>query len=201
MTEETQTQRLSKALIALMKGIVDRQTDEMRWESILDLQAQIRDHVGLLGLELRLDEPEGYAWLASRATAEDETDLPRLVSRRQLTYPVSLILALLRRKMAESEAAGEERLILSREEVADLVRVFLPSTGNEAKILDQVDTHLNRIVDYGFARWMKGQENHLEVKRILKSFVDAQWLTEFDRRLEDYRDAAGLPNARKEEQE
>jgi hypothetical protein len=199
MKEEAQGQRLSRALIALMKGIVDRQADEARWQSILDLQAPIKDHVELLGLDLMLDEAEGYAWLSSRVAEEDSPEMPRLVARRQMTYPVSLILALLCRKMVESESAGETRLILSRDEVVELVRVFLPATANEAKLLEQVDSHLNRIVEYGFARRMRGQDHLIEVKRILKSFVDAQWLSEFDRRLEEYRDPAGTDPAGKED--
>jgi len=199
MDEEPQPQRLPRALIALMKGIVDRQADERRWQSILDQQQAIRDHVSLLGLELKRDEAEGHAWLASRPPAEGESDLPRLVARRPLTYPVSLILALLRRKMTETEAAGETRLILSRDEIVELVRVFLPETDNEAKLLDQIDSHLNRIVEYGFARRMRGKEQLIEVKRILKSFVDAQWLSEFDRRLAEYRDSAATESAGKDD--
>jgi hypothetical protein len=36
-------------------------------------------------------------------------------------------------------------------------------------------------------RKLRGSEDRFEVRRILKSFVDAQWLGEFDRRLADYR--------------
>jgi hypothetical protein len=34
---------------------------------------------------------------------------------------------------------------------------------------------------------LKGQDHQFEVRRILKAFVDAQWLAEFDRRLAEYR--------------
>jgi hypothetical protein len=33
---------------------------------------------------------------------------------------------------------------------------------------------------------LKGQDQQYEVRRILKAFVDAQWLVEFDRRLAEY---------------
>jgi len=71
--------------------------------------------------------------------------------------------------------------------VAELLRVFLPEGSNEARLIDQVDTHLNRIIDLGFVRRLRGQENSFEVQRILKAFVDAQWLSEFDARLAAYR--------------
>ena len=52
-----------------------------------------------------------------------------------------------------------------------------------------------KVVDLGFLRRLKpaggsGQDRgHYEVRRILKAFVDAQWLAEFDARLEVYRTA------------
>lgn len=181
-------QALSRVLIALMKGIVYRDADGEIWQALLNLQARVRDYVAALGLELLLDEAEGYAWLGNRPVAEGEAELPRLVTRRQLSFPVSLLLALLRRKLAESDAGGGEvRLILSRDEVVELIRLFLPAGSNEARIVDQVDTHLNKIVELGFVRRLNGQENHIEVRRILKAFVDAQWLADFEQRLAVYR--------------
>lgn len=185
---DSQGQTLSRVLIGLMKGILSRETDEERWQALLDLQPAVRDHVALLGLELRLDESEGYAWLATRPANEGETELPRLVTRHPLSFRVSLLLALMRKKLAESDASGDGRLILSTDDVLEMIRLFLPETANEAKVADQVDTHLNKIVELGFARRLRGQDKKIEVRRILKSFVDAQWLAEFDRRLEEYRD-------------
>jgi hypothetical protein len=42
---------------------------------------------------------------------------------------------------------------------------------------------------------LRGSEDRFEVRRILKSFVDAQWLDEFERRLADYKAKAGAPDA------
>ena len=98
------------------------------------------------------------------------------------------MLALLRKKLAEFDAgSGESRLILSAEQIADLVRLFLADTANEAKLMDRVDSDIKKIVELGFLRRLRGSEDRFEVRRILKSFVDAQWLREFDRRLADYK--------------
>ena len=82
------------------------------------------------------------------------------------------------------------RLVLSRDDIVELVRVFLPETSNEARLIDRVDGDINKVVELGFLRRMKptaGQAPTFEVRRILKSFVDAQWLAEFDARLAAYR--------------
>ncbi len=178
---------LSALVITLMKGVLYQEGDGEFWLSLLHWQAQVRDYVAVLGLELVLDEAEGYAFLRSRRAAEGDPELPRLVARRPLSFPVSLLLALLRRKLAEFDASGgDTRLILSRDEVIELIRVFLPEGSNEARLMDQLDAHLNKIAELGFIRRLRGQEQVIEVRRILKAFVDAQWLADFDARLAAY---------------
>jgi hypothetical protein len=180
---------ISRPLVALMKGVVFKDKDPALWHLLEEGQMAVREYVRVLGLELILDIAEGYAWLATREPEEEEDPLPRLVGRRQLSYPVSLIIALLRKKMAEQDAAGEDpRLILSVEEITDMVRVFLPASGNEARMVDQINTHLNKIADLGFIRRLKGEKDKIEVIRILKAFVDAQWLNELEDRLKQYQD-------------
>jgi hypothetical protein len=180
----------SRVIIALIKGVVYQENDPALWQDLFTLQARARDYISVLGLELMLDEAEGYAWLRTRPLADGAPELPRLIPRRQLSFPVSLLLALLRKKLVEFDAGGgESRLILSRDEIVELLRVFLPAGSNETRQVKQIDGYINRIVDSGFLRRLHGSENQLEVRRILKAFVDAQWLTEFDQRLEDYQAA------------
>ncbi|AER56554.1 hypothetical protein DSC_09530 [Pseudoxanthomonas spadix BD-a59] len=190
---------LSQLMVHLLKGVLYRDDDERLWASLLRLQARVREQAGVLLLDLVLDEAEGHAFLKSRPdpdASEGAPRLPRLVARRPLSYPVSLMLALLRKRMAEFDAGGgDTRLVLSRDEIAELMRVFLPDGTNEARLIDQVDATITRVVDLGFLRRLKpaggsGQDRgHYEVRRILKAFVDAQWLAEFDARLEVYRTA------------
>jgi hypothetical protein len=188
MTTLPTSPNLSLVLIALIKGIMSREDDPALWQDLLDLHARAREYVAVLGLELILDEAEGYAYLRQRAAGEGEPEIPRLVARRQLGYSVSLMLALLRKKLAEVDAAtGESRLILSADQIADLMRLFLAETANEAKLMDRVLSDIRKITEIGFLRRLHGSEDRFEVRRTLKSFVDAQWLGEFDRRLADYK--------------
>ncbi len=187
MNESAADTRLSLPLIALFKGVVYSDQSHELWQALIDAQGAVSDYVAVLGLELIVDESEGYAFLRQRPTGDDETSLPRLMARRQLSYPVSLLLALLRKKLAEHDAGGGDlRLVLSREEIADLVRLFLPDSANEAKLLDRVGMDINKAVEMGFLRKLRGQDDQYEVRRILKAYVDAQWLAEFDQRLGEY---------------
>lgn len=179
---------LSYVLVSLMKGVVYQEGDLALWQRLLELQGHVRDHVAVLGLQLVLDEVEGYAYLRQRPTAEGEPELPRLVARRQLSYGVSLLLALLRKKLVEADASGGgSRLVLRREDLHELVRVFLPEGTNEARRMDRVDADIAKVVELGFLRELRESEDTFEVRRILKAFVDAQWLDTFEQRLADYR--------------
>ncbi|ABC77512.1 DUF4194 domain-containing protein [Syntrophus aciditrophicus] len=187
---------LSSVVVPLLKGVLYREENPGLWGLLLNRQAGVRDYVAVLGLELMLDEAEGYAFLRSRQD-DDEDSLaagPRLVVRRQLSYPVSLLLALLRKKLAEFDAGGgDTRLILSRDEVVEMIRIFLPAGSNEVKLIDQVDATLNKIAELGFIRRLRGQGQMIEVRRIIKAFVDAQWLADFDERLAEYRQQIAKP--------
>jgi hypothetical protein len=179
---------LSLAVTQLMKGVVYRDTHDRAWRSLLELQPQARDYVDVLGLQVVIDEAEGYAYLRQRAVdPEDADSLPRLIPRRALSFHVSLLLALLRKKLAEFDAqGGDTRLMLTRAQMTEMARVFLPATSNEARLTDQIDAHINKAVELGFLRPAKSSEQVYEVRRILKAFVDGQWLADFDARLAEY---------------
>lgn len=178
---------LSVVLIALMKGVLTQEADPSMWAALIEQAPRVRDHMGVLGLELTLDEAEGYAWLRQRPQREGEPELPRLVPRRPLGFQVSLLLALLRKQLAEFDASGAEtRLVLTRRQVHDLLAVFLAETGDEARAMDRTDAHLSKIAELGFIRRLP--DGQIEVRRILRSFVDGQWLAGLDAGLAQYRE-------------
>ena len=190
----TDANALSIAVVSLMKGIADRENDPVLWQSLSGIQARVRDYVAGLGLDLVLDEAEGYAYLRQRPAEEGE--LPRLVPRRQLGYQVSLMLALLRKKLAEFDAtSGEPRLILGRNDIVEMMRLFFADTANQVRMSDRINADINRVVDMGFLRRLRGTDDKFEVRRILKAFVDAQWLADFDQRLAAYRSHASSEQA------
>lgn len=191
----------SIVLVALCKGVVYRDEDAAKWQLLQRHQGRVQDYVSLLGLTLQIHEDEGFAFLSNREDDDGESELPRLVTRRPLSYPVSLTLALLRRRMAEHDSfSGDERIVLEVDEVINMTRTFLPTGSNEAKIVDQISGALRRISELGFIRFLRADNSRIELKRILKAFVDAQWLAEFDRRLAEYAeyavggDPAGQPD-------
>lgn len=192
---------LSVAAIALMKGVVYRDTHEQTWQHVLRLRPQLTDHMGVLGLDLHVDEAEGWAFLRARPD-DPEQPLPRLIPRHKLSLLQSLLLALLRKALLEFDAQdGVGRLVLSRERMVDDLRTFLGDSRNEARLVDQADAAIGKIVDLGYLRMVKGTGGataEFEVRRILKAFVDAQWLHDFDARLQEYAVSLGVDPAQGE---
>jgi hypothetical protein len=197
MSSQPTSDPFSLVTVALFKGVTTRSDDVQLWQHLLNLQSRVRDYVRVLGLDLVLDEAEGFAYLRQRDDGEEADAIPRLVPRRQLGFGVSLLLALLRKKLAEFDArSAESRLVLRSDEIVEMMRLFLPDTTNEARLQGRIEQHIDRAVDMGFLRRMRDRKDLYEVQRILKAFVDAQWLSAFNERLEAYlRHGAGMTEA------
>lgn len=197
--DQSLAQRVGPVLIYLMRGVLYRDQHEDQWQILVQHQAPIVDYLRIIGLELELDQAEGFAFLRQRASDSDEDGdgngdeaaLPRLIQRRSLSYPVSLLCVLLRKQLVESDSDGDQqRLIITREQVVEMLRVFLPEQSNEARIIEQIDAHINKVIELGLLRSLKSQPDTYEVRRIIKALVDADWLADLKTKLEEYRSHA-----------
>jgi hypothetical protein len=185
---ETGSLAFSRALVALMKNPVNKDQDPAVWDTILEQRFQIGDYMEKMGLELTVDEVDGYAYLKQRNDPEGENEIPRLIPRHPLSYPVSLLLVLLRKKLLELDASsGEGRLVLSKQEMIETVQMFMRESTDEAKIVNDIARHIDRIREMGFLRRLAGQEDVYEVQRILRGFINAEWMNDMNEKLEMYR--------------
>jgi hypothetical protein len=173
---------LSDVLIGLLKSVVYRDHSPALWREIINRQGAARDHLQLLGLDIVIDDVEGYAYLRQVDTGDDEADsIKRLIPRRQLSYPVSLLLVILRKRMLQHDArGGETRLVLTRQQIIELMRTYMTAGSNEAKLEDQIGRYIDRVEELGFLRPMKDTEEGFEVRRILRAFVNADWLGDLE---------------------
>jgi Domain of unknown function (DUF4194) len=173
----------------LMKGVVYRDTHEQVWQHLIQLIPRVSDYVATLGLVVVVDESEGYAFLRSKPDdpGDDSPAIPRLIARHALSFHTSLMLALLRKKLAEFDATDDGyRLILARDQIVDMMVMFMSTSTNEARTVDIVDRTIGKVVELGFLRRLPKQEEQFEVRRVLKAFVDGQWLSDLDTRLAEY---------------
>ena len=178
---------VASAIIRLMQGVVYRESDEDTWLTLERSGAGVRDHFATIGVDVVVDSDEGYAFLRSRPEVEGEEALPRLVRRRTLTYSVGLLLVLLRKRLVEFETSGGEgRLVLTTEQIVEMLRLFQAESTNDARIVDNVETTVKKAAELGFLRQLRGQGDHWEVRRILKAYVDAETLSDLAGKLREY---------------
>jgi hypothetical protein len=177
---------VAKTAIRLMRGVLYRESDEDTWLALGRHGGAVRDHFATIGIDVVVDDAEGYAYLRTQED-DGEEPLPRLVNRRALTYNVSLLLVLLRKRQVEWETSGDEgQLVLHRDQLVDLLRLFLADSTNEARVIDQADRTITKAAELGFLRPLRGQHDHFEVRRILKAYVDAQTMSDFAAKLQEY---------------
>jgi len=177
-------------LVNVLRGPVYRDEREGLWRQLVAARRRVDDYVQAIGMTLVVDEVKGYAFLRSDIDDDDPDALPRLIPRRALSYPASLLLALLRRRLAEFDATSSDaRLVVGRDDIVRMLRDFLASSANEARVIDRIDGYIKRVVELGFLRELPGRPGQYEVRRILEAFVDAQWLADFDSRLAQYVEA------------
>ena len=185
--EQNETQNISEVLIHLMKGILYKEEKPLLWERLSLQQAAVRDYLSIINLDVVIHDSDGFAYLKNREPEDSESSLPKLVAKRPLSYPVSLILVLLRRRLTEHDTiSAEARLIIETSELYEIVSSFLAASNNEVRLLKRFDSYLLRIHELGFIRFLNKERTKFEVKRILKAFIDAQWLADFDAKLQAY---------------
>ena len=178
---------LSNAYISLLKGVIIKENKEKIWDTILNYRNQIEDYFRQLGLTLKLYEEEGYCYL--QQIEDDETDnLLKLVPKVPLSLHLSLLLVSLRKYMLESTANGDEKIVISKEEIFIKMKNYLKETSNEIKQEKEIISYIKKVEDMKFIRKLKNSDNKYEILRLLASFVDAQWLDDLDKRILEYKE-------------
>jgi hypothetical protein len=185
---DNETLPYALAVIKLFQGVVNND-DKTAWNCLIQYQQEIKLFFSGIGIEVFVQESEGFAFLRQRVRDSDQDDsLPSLLRKDQLTYPVTLLSVLLYEKLIEFDMKGGDstRLIIDREEIKDTVRIFLPEASNEANLIDKVDKNINKLVEIGFLRPLSTSPNKFEVRRILKAKIPAESLLEIKERLREH---------------
>lgn len=181
------SQEFSTTLVALLKGFVVESTNTKIYQYILDNQLVIEDYVSRIGLSLMIQEEDRVAYLRQRVYENEEEFIPRIVSRRPLSYGASVLLVLLRKEVIEiNQNESDSRVFISRDDIIDKIKPYIFSTNDEAKRDREIDRHIQTINDLGFIRLLKGSTTQYEVLPIIRGFVDAQLLEDVDKKLSEY---------------
>ena len=172
-------------MIRLLQGAIFSD-DANAWNLLLAHQKPVQDDFARIGLQLRLHESDGFAYLHQPESEDAEHALPRLTRRDRLSYHVTLLCVLLRELLEQFEAspAESEKLLVSPDELRELVRPFLPERKDERSFNKKINETVNHVIELGFLKRSSGSSGLLEVRRIIKARFDSQTLAEIKAKLE-----------------
>jgi hypothetical protein len=155
------------------------------WDTLRAERDSITYYFRQIGQEVVIDEAEGYAFLRQIEADGGET-VPRVGRRQSLGYTATLLLVCLREELARFDAApgDSNRLVLTRQQLRDLVGQFLRETNNHIRDTRAVDGAIKRVEELSFLRPFGPVEAEtFEVMRILKARFGASELQEVKDRL------------------
>lgn len=182
-------QPYAPVILKLLQGAI--YSDDPHWQRLQSYLTPIKKYFGEIGLQVQNYDTEGFAYLEQPDPDPEEQaePLPRLTVRRQLSFKVTVFCVLLRdqlRQFDTSDATG--RLVLSIEQIRDLLEPYLPKENNEDRFRREVKELVKQTIEFGFLKPLSGQDENYEVRLILKAKIDADTLELLKKKLETYAD-------------
>lgn len=187
--ENTQTIPKYAPLIVKLFQTVIYDDDRKTWQELLSFQHQIRNYFAVIGIELHLNEQDGFAFLSQPDEVEGQK-VPRLARRMPLSYEVTLLLVVLREAIEEFDVANTDnrKLFITNEELKDRIELFFEDKADKVKLLDRFDTYINSVANLGFiketeVRRFDENVKTYEVRRIIKAKINNEKLEEIKAKL------------------
>ncbi len=163
------------------------------WNMLLSHFTSVQEYFARIGLEVRVLEEDGYAFLYQPALEDDEGQaitLPRLTRRDRLTYHATLLCVLLREWIDQFESTHLDagKCMITDTQIRELLLPFLPARTDERAVQSRIDSAIRRLSDLGFLRRIPDTNSptYFEVRRILKAKIDAEKLAEIKEKLAHY---------------
>jgi Domain of unknown function (DUF4194) len=170
----TRDEALSVAVTTLMRGPVYAEEAPGVWTTLRSQSARITDFLKVLGMRVIVDDVDEYAYLRSEDELPD--GMPRLHRRHKLGMRASVLLVLLRQRMTAAEAEeATPRLVVTREEMVEWMRLYHPAGTSD----ERIGADIPKLEDLGYLKRLRGSEGVFEARRIIKAQVSADYLTRF----------------------
>lgn len=163
-----------RVLVGLIKGpYVAIERDGRLWSALLADEAEIRSRLHDLFLDLVLDREAGFAFVRNVRT--DELAIPSTVRSTTLTFMDTAMLLVLREMLVS--AAGEDRVIVGRDEVFERLAVYRTADRDESDFGKRMNASWQKMrnnlrVIHSAGR-VADDEDRVEISPVLRLIVDA----------------------------
>lgn len=163
--------------------------DHRTWQELLSFQHQIRTYFATIGVELHLNELDGFAYLSQPDEIEG-SKVPRLMRRMPLSYEITLLLVILREALEEFDVQNTDsrKLFMTNTELKERIELFFADKADKVKLLDRFDTYINSVASLGFLKEVQVRAHDdktktYEVMRIVKAKINNEKLEEIREKL------------------
>ncbi|KAA6340495.1 hypothetical protein EZS27_011640 [termite gut metagenome] len=188
--ENTDTRILPYApvIVKLLQGAI--YSEDKLWDELILHQTPIDRFFRQIGVELIVEEKDGYVFLRQKEDEEGKTI--GLIRRMPLTYEQTLLCVLLREWLDEFEVTDTEtrNLYITHKQFRERIEMFFKEKSNQAKLLRNLDTLIKDMLNLDFLKKIEDtpypDERKYEVRRIIKSKITADKLFEFKQKLTNY---------------
>ena len=181
----------SIVIVRLLQSVIYDE-DRKLWGLLITYQHQIRQYFAVIGVELHLNEQEGFAFLSQPDEIDTEVnEAARLVRRRSLTYEVTLLCVILREALEEFDVRNTEsrKLFVTNQDLKERIELFFKDKADKIRLLQRFDTYISTVVGLGFLKEVnvRGFDDALktyEVKRVIKAKVSNEILEQIREKME-----------------
>lgn len=172
-TDPPEFREWSEVAVRLFQGIVYLE-DGKSWDLLLRNVSSLEEYFGRVGLQLIVDESEGFAFLRQlqrEELPEGYDGLPKMFRRSRLSYDATLLTIMLREELRrfEEEEVHDQRCVISGDDLFEQWKSFFPRDHDEVKLRKQLNAAIKTLDALKFVRRFGTDGDEWEVRRILKA--------------------------------
>lgn len=177
-------------IIKLLQGPV-YSDEKAAWRDLQSWSTPIRDYFGRIGMELVVNEIDGFARIVQpEADENDDNPLPRLMRKQSMNYETTLLCVILREMLEEFDVISEgSKLFLTQKEIKERIELFYKEQANKSRLWRELAKPINNLTSIGILKLTREDQtnkdnNQYEVKRIIKAIISNEKLEEIKNKLE-----------------
>lgn len=200
--EENEVPEWAAVCVKLLQGPLYRfGPNDQTWALLEMNQGEISKYFAVIGVKVVIENADGYAYLSQK-----ETNLPKLIKEYPLSPELSFLCVILREALDQFDSSENvsSMLVMKESEIRDRIATFFPDSekSDQTKMYRKLDEYLNRLIELSFIREInadssqnlnanENREREFEIRRILRSKVNAKFLEEFKNRLTEITEDKG----------
>lgn len=185
------TEPYAYIIIKLLQDVI--YNDEGKtWDDLLSFKNQVTEYFDRIGLEVIIDETDGFAFLRQPETEGDEAvKIVRLVRKQPLSYEISITLVVLREWLEEFDNRLEtSKPFILHKDIRERLSMFFQDNTNKTKVVRSLNTSIAALENLGILKVNRDdavKDNvQYEVRRILKAFISNEKLEEILNNLKNH---------------